>query len=96
MWISLFRTLKSCRDHGDDYADRGMPEYVLGHQLKGEGKRLALMSELLDLSGVQVPTDAIRIFDSIRAEVPLYSGIEYESIGLLGTVPASVAQEVLR
>jgi len=48
MWISLFRTLKSCRDHGDDYADRGMPEYVLGHQLKGEGKRLALMSELLD------------------------------------------------
>jgi 2-polyprenyl-3-methyl-5-hydroxy-6-metoxy-1,4-benzoquinol methylase len=25
-----------------------MPEYVLGHQLKGEGKRLALMSELLD------------------------------------------------
>jgi NADH-quinone oxidoreductase subunit G len=55
-----------------------------------------LMSELLDLSGVQLPTDTIRIFDSIRAEVPLYSGIEYESIGLLGTVPASVAQEVLR
>jgi ubiquinone/menaquinone biosynthesis C-methylase UbiE len=25
-----------------------MPEYVLGHHLKGEGKRLALMSELLD------------------------------------------------
>jgi 2-polyprenyl-3-methyl-5-hydroxy-6-metoxy-1,4-benzoquinol methylase len=25
-----------------------MPEYVLGHYLKGEGKRLALMSELLD------------------------------------------------
>jgi 2-polyprenyl-3-methyl-5-hydroxy-6-metoxy-1,4-benzoquinol methylase len=25
-----------------------MPEYVLGHNLKGEGKRLALMSELLD------------------------------------------------
>src|SRR5437764_8700765 len=25
-----------------------MPEYVLGHQLKGEGARLALMSELLD------------------------------------------------
>jgi len=25
-----------------------MPEYVLGHDLKGEGKRLALMSELLD------------------------------------------------
>lgn len=25
-----------------------MPEYVLGHQLRGEGARLALMSELLD------------------------------------------------
>jgi hypothetical protein len=25
-----------------------VPEYVLGHHLKGEGKRLALMSELLD------------------------------------------------
>jgi len=25
-----------------------MPEYVLGHHLKGEGRRLALMSELLD------------------------------------------------
>ena len=25
-----------------------MPEYVLGHHLKGEGKRLAVMSELLD------------------------------------------------
>ena len=25
-----------------------MPEYVLGHQLKGEGARLAVMSELLD------------------------------------------------
>ncbi|PYK28810.1 MAG: hypothetical protein DME59_01685 [Verrucomicrobia bacterium] len=30
------------------YDHRGMPEYVLGHHLKGEGKRLALMSELLD------------------------------------------------
>jgi tRNA A58 N-methylase Trm61 len=25
-----------------------MPKYVLGHQLKGEGARLELMSELLD------------------------------------------------
>jgi 2-polyprenyl-3-methyl-5-hydroxy-6-metoxy-1,4-benzoquinol methylase len=30
------------------YGDRGMSGYVLGHHLKGEGKRLALMSELLD------------------------------------------------
>jgi hypothetical protein len=30
------------------YGERRMPEYVLGHDLKGEGKRLALMSELLD------------------------------------------------
>src|SRR4029450_13139736 len=30
------------------YGHRRMPEYVLGHHLKGEGERLALMSELLD------------------------------------------------
>jgi 2-polyprenyl-3-methyl-5-hydroxy-6-metoxy-1,4-benzoquinol methylase len=30
------------------YGERRMPEYVLGHHLKGEGKRLELMSELLD------------------------------------------------
>jgi 2-polyprenyl-3-methyl-5-hydroxy-6-metoxy-1,4-benzoquinol methylase len=30
------------------YGHRRMPKYVLGHDLKGEGKRLALMSELLD------------------------------------------------
>jgi SAM-dependent methyltransferase len=30
------------------YDVRSMPGYVLGHHLKGEGKRLALMSELLD------------------------------------------------
>jgi hypothetical protein len=30
------------------YDFRGMPGYVLDHHLKGEGKRLALMSELLD------------------------------------------------
>jgi SAM-dependent methyltransferase len=30
------------------YDDARMPKYVLGHHLKGEGKRLALMSALLD------------------------------------------------
>jgi SAM-dependent methyltransferase len=30
------------------YDHRGMPKYVLGHHLKGEGARLELMSELLD------------------------------------------------
>ncbi|PYJ69303.1 MAG: hypothetical protein DME76_09415 [Verrucomicrobia bacterium] len=30
------------------YDHRRMPEYVLGHHLKGEGARLALMSQLLD------------------------------------------------
>ena len=30
------------------YDDGRMAEYVLGHDLKGEGKRLALVSELLD------------------------------------------------
>jgi len=30
------------------YARGSIPEYILGHDLKGEGNRLALMSELLD------------------------------------------------
>jgi predicted molibdopterin-dependent oxidoreductase YjgC len=55
-----------------------------------------LMSELLDLSGVQAPTNAPRIFEWLRAEVPLYSTMDYDSIGLLGAVPSPAAQEVLR
>ena len=34
-----------------------MGEYVLGHHLKGEGKRLALMSQLLDPMLVRLATD---------------------------------------
>jgi 2-polyprenyl-3-methyl-5-hydroxy-6-metoxy-1,4-benzoquinol methylase len=30
------------------YDERRMPEYVIGHHLKGEGERLALMTKLLD------------------------------------------------
>ena len=48
MSISAFRTLECCPGRGGDYDHCGMPKYVLGHHLKGEGKRLALMSELLD------------------------------------------------
>src|SRR5262249_52778858 len=54
------------------------------------------MVELLELSGVQVPHDPRSIFEWLVCEVPLYSGIDYDSIGLLGVVPAPTAQEVLR
>jgi NADH-quinone oxidoreductase subunit G len=56
------------------------------------------MVELLELSGVQVPHDPASIFEWIGREVPLYSGIDYDSIGLLGLAPAPTPtpQEVLR
>ena len=56
------------------------------------------MAELLELSGVEVPLDPGAIFEWISREVPLYSGIGYDAIGLAGTtpVPAPAPQEVLR
>ncbi len=41
-----------------------MAEYVLGHHLEGEGKPLALMSQLLDpmpCATVYLPCDLLRI-----------------------------------
>jgi len=59
------------------------------------------MAELLELSDIQVSTDPSAIFDWISREVPLYSGVDYDSIGLLGVAPAAPAtspapQEVTR
>jgi len=56
------------------------------------------MAELLELSDIQVSTDPSAIFDWISREVPLYSGIDYDSIGLLGVAPAAspAPQEVTR
>jgi NADH-quinone oxidoreductase subunit G len=56
----------------------------------------SLIAEMLELAGVQVPSEPEAIFELVRNEVPLYSNIDYEAIGLLGTVPSPAAQEVLR
>lgn len=55
-----------------------------------------LMAELLTLSGVQAPPDPSAIFDWISREVPLYAGLDYDAIGLLGATSAQAPQEVLR
>ncbi len=49
-----------------------------------------LMAKLL-----QVPTDPAVIFEMIGREVPAYSGLDYDTIGLLGA-PAAAPEEVLR
>jgi NADH-quinone oxidoreductase subunit G len=51
--------------------------------------------ELLALSGVEVSPEPSAIFDWMSREVPAYSGLDYDSIGLLG-VAASAPQEVTR
>lgn len=53
----------------------------------------AFMATLLRLSGVDVPAEPSAIFDAIAGEVPAYSGLDYETIGLQGAVPQ---QEVAR
>ena len=47
-----------------------------------------LMAELLKLSGVQVSHDPDAVFDWIRREVPLYSGVDHDGVGSLGATPA--------
>jgi len=63
--ISAFKTSKCCRGCGVDYDHCGMPKYVLGHHLKGEGARLELMSELLD--PMQCVADA---FTAVHGRTP--------------------------
>ena len=55
-----------------------------------------LMAELLELSGLQVPREPAAIFERMRLEIPLYSGIDYDSIGPLGVAPLQTPQEVLQ
>ncbi len=55
-----------------------------------------LMAELLDLSGMQASHEPGEIFDWISNEIPLYAGMDYDSIGFLGMVPSARPQEVLR
>jgi len=55
-----------------------------------------LMAELLNLSGIEVPTDPAAIFEWISREVPGYGGLDYDTIGPLGAAVAPVHEEVLR
>jgi len=50
---------------------------------------------LLDLAGVGVSHDPAAIFECIRDEIALYSTVDYEAIGLLGTKPSPAPQEVM-
>lgn len=47
----------------------------------------AAVAELLRLSNVRVTTDPSTIFEWLSREIPLYAGVDYESLGPLGTVP---------
>jgi predicted molibdopterin-dependent oxidoreductase YjgC len=55
-----------------------------------------MMAELLELSDVRVSPEPSAIFEWISRDVPLYSGLRYDSIGLSGVVPAPAPQEVTR
>jgi NADH-quinone oxidoreductase subunit G len=62
----------------------------------GEAQPLdLLMGELLRLSGVQVSPDPAAVFEWIAREVPAYTGMDYDSLGLLG-IAAHVPEEVTR
>jgi NADH-quinone oxidoreductase subunit G len=55
-----------------------------------------LMAELLKLGGVQVSHEPGAIFDWLSREVPAYSGIDYDAIGLQGIVAVAQPVEVTR
>ena len=58
-----------------------------------------MIVEMLKLSNVQVTSDPSAIFDWLGRDVALYSALDYDSIGLLGAVPAgrtAETTEVLR
>jgi formate dehydrogenase major subunit len=67
-------------------------------QPPGEAQPLhALMAELLELSGVDVSANPNVIFEWLSREVPLYAGMNYDTLGVLGMAPAQTPQEeVLR
>jgi NADH-quinone oxidoreductase subunit G len=47
-----------------------------------------MMVEMLKLSNVQVTTDPGTIFEWLGRETPMYAGMDYDSISLLGQLPA--------
>ncbi len=55
-----------------------------------------LMAEMLKLSEIQVSADPSAIFDWISREIPAYSGLNYDAIGVLGAPAAQPQPEVTR
>ena len=53
-----------------------------------------LMAELLALTGVEVSLEPGEIFESMGGEISLYSGLDYDTLGLLGSTPVQAPQEV--
>jgi predicted molibdopterin-dependent oxidoreductase YjgC len=68
----------------------------------GEAQPLHVMiADLLNRSNAGVSEDPAAIFEFIAREVPRYADLDYDTIGLLGLVPAEAPQaeapqEVLR
>jgi NADH-quinone oxidoreductase subunit G len=65
------------------------------------GDALALhvmMIEMLKLSNVQVSKDPAAVFEWLARETPLYNGLDYDAIGLLGVVPEgrTIEKEITR
>lgn len=54
------------------------------------------MSELLKLSGIEAASNPSVIFEWISSEVPAYTGMSYDAIGLLGQASVQTPEEVLR
>src|SRR3989441_3269837 len=55
-----------------------------------------LMSELLNLSGVQVSPNPAAIFGWLSREMPAYGNLDYDAIGLMGAATAPTPEVVLR
>jgi NADH-quinone oxidoreductase subunit G len=66
----------------------------------GDAQPLHVMiTELLNFSGPRVSDDPRDIFDRLSQEVPVYSGLDYDTIGALGmpiVTAGKVPQEVVR
>ena len=63
----------------------------------GDAQPLHVMiADLLNRSSRTVSDDPSAIFEDIRREVALYNGLDYDTIGPLGAMPAQAPQEVLR
>lgn len=62
----------------------------------GDAQPLHVMiAEMMNESGAGISDDPAAIFDWISREVPRYSGMDYDLIGTLGSMPVEARQEVL-